>query len=383
MSGRVLDHTLDGARGGGLGSPPLLVSVSQIGLTLASTCTIYDVASTADVSVATVSRHLQGLRVHKAERIAEVIRELGFRPRPAARSLKSGSTGMIAVVVPDITNPYFAAVVKGIESITRQGDYHISLYNSEEDDEREAAILSALYGRVDGVILTPADESEAAKERLSETGMPIVLLDREIGDGTSFDSVLIDNVAGARQAATYLLGLDHTKIGVISGPLDTTPGRTRHGGFLSVLEEAGLESDPAHIRISDFREEGGYQSALRLLALEKPPTAIFVANNLMSVGVLRALHDMHVQVPRDLSVVGFDDLRLAELLNPPLTVIGRPMEEQGALAVRLLLNRLGGQSSKPRRVVLDTWMTIRESCARPRPTRPTKNSTKTGSVAHV
>lgn len=350
---------------------------------MVSTCTIYDVALAADVSVATVSRHLQGLRVRKVERIAEVIRELGFRPTPAARSLKSGSTGMIAVVVPDITNPYFAAVVKGIDSITRQSDYHISLYNSEEDGEREAAILSALYGRVDGVILTPADESEAAKERLSETGMPIVLLDREIGDGTSFDSVLIDNVAGARQAATYLLSLDHSKIGVISGPLDTTPGRTRHGGFLSVLEEAGLDPDPAHIRISDFREEGGYQSAMRLLALGEPPTAIFVANNLMSVGVLRALHDMHVQVPRDLSVVGFDDLQLAELLTPPLTVIGRPMEEQGALAVRLLLNRLGGQSSKPRRVVLDTWLTIRESCAPPKPTRPAKNFTRNGSVTHV
>lgn len=351
---------------------------------MASACTIYDVASTADVSVATVSRHLQGFQVRKAERIAEVILELGFRPAPAARALKSGSTGVIAVVVPDITNPYFAAVVKGIDSITRQGDYHISLYNSEEDGEREARILSATYGRVDGVILTPADESETAGARLVKTGMPIVLLDREIEGGTSFDSVLVDNVAGARQAASHLLGLGHTKIGVISGPLDTTPGRTRHEGFLSVFEEAALELDAAHIRISDFREEGGYQSALRLLALEKPPTAIFVANNLMSVGVLRALHDMQVEVPRDLSVVGFDDLQLAELLNPPLTVIGRPMEEQGALAARLLLNRLGGQSSKPHRIVLDTWLAIRESStAPPKPARRSTNPTKAGSITHV
>ncbi len=350
---------------------------------MGSAPTIHDVALVAGLSSATVSRYLQGQHVRRADRIAEVIRELDFRPTPAARSLKSGMTGSIAVVVPDITNPFFAAVVKGVESISRQDEYHIFLYNTEEDGGREAAILADLRGRVDGIILTPADESQAAASRLAATGIPIVLLDREVGDGTLFDSVLIDNVEGARQAGSYLVSLGHTDIAVISGPLDTTPGRTRHDGFLSALEEAGVSPAPRHIQISDFREEGGYQSALRLLALEAPPTAVFVANNLMCIGVLRALHDMRVDVPAEMSVVGFDDLQLAQLLSPPLTVIGRPMEEQGALAVRLLLNRLDGRSAKRRGIVLDTQLVIRESCAAPGRNRPVNNPTKVRRSQHA
>lgn len=327
--------------------------------------TIHDVASAAGVSSATVSRYLQGHRVRASGRVAAAVRELNFRPSPAARSLKSGATGSIAVVVPDITNPYFAAVVKGVESISQKDGYHIFLYNTEEDGDREAAILADLRGRVDGVILTAADESPAAQVRLAATGIPIVLLDREVGDDARFDSVLIDNVGGASQAATYLLGLGHTEVGIISGPLETTPGRTRHAGFLETLDKAGVQPNPANVQVSDFREEGGYQSALRLLAHDNPPTAVFVANNLMSMGALRALHDMRVRIPDELSVVGFDDLYLAELLSSPLTVIGRPMEEQGILAIRMLLNRLIGRSAKPRGIVLDTRLIIRESCAAP------------------
>lgn len=346
----------------------LLKTVSETGtstVTAPSSPTIHDVARAAGVSVATVSRHLHGNSVRAAERIRKTIDELDFRPQPAARSLKSGVTHSVAVVVPDITNPYFAAAVKGMESISRRDSYNVFLYNTEEDATREAAILADLRGRVDGVILTPADESSAAEARLAATGIPTVLLDREFGDGGLFDSVVVDNEGGAAQAARYLLGLGHTEIGLISGPLDTTPGRTRHDGFLAVLERSGLALPAKHVQVSDFREEGGFQTTLRMLALESPPTAIFVTNNLMCVGVLRALHDMRVTIPDEISVVGFDDLHLAPLLNPPLTVIDRPMQEQGALAMRLLLNRLGGGAERNRRIVLDTRMVIRGSCAAP------------------
>ncbi|CAA9495729.1 MAG: hypothetical protein AVDCRST_MAG38-2898 [uncultured Solirubrobacteraceae bacterium] len=329
----------------------------------------------AGVSVTTVSRHLQGVNVRAAERLSTVIEELDFRPSPAARSLKSRVTRSVAVVVPDVTNPFFAAVVKGVESIARHDGYNIFLHNTEEDGRREASIIDDLYGRVDGVILTPADESPATADRLAAAGTPTVLLDREFGDRERFDSVLIDNAGGAAQAARYLVELGHSDIGVISGPLDTTPGRTRHDGFLSVLEERGIELQPGRVQISDFREEGGYQSTLRLLALERPPTAVFVANNLMCSGLLRALHDMRVDVPGELSVIGFDDLHLAELLNPPLSVVGRPTSEQGALAMRLLLNRLNGRSARPRRIVLDTRLIVRESCAAV-PGAPNPNGTR-------
>ncbi len=340
--------------------------------------TIHDVAAAAGVSATTVSRHLGGQSVRSAERIQAAIEELDFRPRPAAQSLKSGATGSVAVIVPDITNPYFAAVVKGVELISRQDDYHIFLYNTEEDGDREAAILADLRGRVDGVILTPADESLEAQARLLSTGIPIVLLDREVGAGGEFDSVLIDNDGGAGQAADYLLGLGHIRIGLISGPAATTPGHARYRGFMSRMDAHDVELPASHIQISDFREDGGYQATLRLLSLESPPTAIFVTNNLMCVGVLRALHDMRVSVPDEISVVGFDDLQLAELLSPPLTVIGRPMEEQGTLAIRLLLNRLAGRSVKPRTIVLDTRLIIRESCTAPSTNRPSQSPSKAG-----
>lgn len=336
--------------------------------------TIHDVAAAAGVSAATVSRHLSGQSVRSADRIHAAIEELSFRPRPAARSLKSGATGSIAVIVPDITNPFFAAVVKGVESISRQDAYHILVYNTEDDGEREEAIISDLRGRVDGVILTPADESPAAEQRLASFETPIVLLDREVGEARAFDGVMIDNEGGAAQAAEYLVGLGHRDIGVITGPLQTTPGRARHEGFIAALKLAGVEPVAPHVQISDFREDGGYQSTLRLLGLESPPSAIFVTNNLMCVGALRALHDMRVSVPSEMSVIGFDDLQLAELLSPPLTVVDRPMEEQGTLAMRLLLNRLSGRSAKPRTIVLDTRLVVRESCTAP----PGGDASRTG-----
>jgi len=207
----------------------------------AASITIRDVANAAGVSVATVSRHLQGVEVRAADGIQQAIEQLQFRPQAAARSLKSGVTRTVALVVPDVTNPFFAAVVKGVESISRQDSYNIFLYNSEEDGRREAAILADLRSRVDGVILTPADESLEAETRLAATGMPIVLLDREVGETRKFDAVLVDNAGGAAQAARYLLELGHTEIGIISGPLNTTPGRARHEGFLAVLAERGIE----------------------------------------------------------------------------------------------------------------------------------------------
>jgi LacI family transcriptional regulator len=325
------------------------------------------VARRAGVSTASVTRYLRGQRVRSASAIAEAVRELDYRPSEVARSLKSGMTRSVGVVVPDVSNPFFAAVVKGAESVSRLDAYNISLFNTDEDPEREYEVLAALRGRVDGLILAPVTEDAETAADLRRAEVPIVLLDRELRGNDDFDAVLIDNAGGARLAVEHLVGLGHRRIGLISGPLDTTPGRGRHEGFIAALEHAGIEFDETHVQQGDFRQEGGYQAALRLLALQPPLTAIFAANNLMSIGALRALHDMGVSVPGDVSFIGFDDHALAELLAPPLTVIDRPTEEQGALAMRLLLNRLSGATTdQPRRIVLDTALRARGSCAPPR-----------------
>jgi LacI family transcriptional regulator len=326
-----------------------------------------DVAARAGVSIASVSRHLRGHNVRRAEAIDQAVAALAYRPSIAARSLQSGVTRTIGVVVPDIVNPYFAAVVKGAELVSRGAAYTLVLCNTDEDPRREAKVLESLDGRIDGLLLGPVTEHSETTEGLRQMGIPIVLIDRRVGTPMGFDCVLVDNHGGARRAIEYLVGLGHRRIGLISGPLESTPGRERHEGATSALKDAGIEQEPDLIQIGDFRTPGGYQAALRLLALSCPPTAIFAANNMMTVGALRAFHDTRVRVPGELSFVGFDDLLLGELLEPGLTCVDRPMEEQGALAMRLLLGSLDGRpASEPRQIIMETTLKVRGSCGPPR-----------------
>lgn len=339
-----------------------------------SEATIADVARRAGVSATTVSRFLSGQSVRAADVIGAAIRDLDYRPSPVARSLRSGRTGSIAVIVPDVTNPFFAAVVKGAEAVARQDNYNLFLYNTDESVDREADVLADLVGRVDGLILAPTEESDQAPLRAQQAGLPVVFLDREIDGSPMFDTVLVDNAGGSRRAADHLLDLGHRRIAIVNGAPHSTPGRQRREGFLAALKSRGVEPPEGYQEYGDFREERAYQAVMRLLALEHPPTALYVANNMMTVGALRALHDIGVRVPDQLSIVGFDDLQLAALLFPPLTVVDRPMEEQGALAMRLLLRRLREtRDSAPRRIVLETKLLVRGSTAALPPSRRPTN----------
>jgi LacI family transcriptional regulator len=192
------------------------------------------------------------------------------------------------------------------------------------------------------------------------------LLDREFADHSLFDSVLVDNEGGASQSARYLSQLGHRRIGVISGPLSATPGRLRHEGFVAGLNGERLSLRPEYVRIGDFREMSGYLAAKSLVALHERPTALFVANNLMAVGALRALQETGLRVPEDISFVSFDDLEFGDLLVPKLTTVTRPTVEQGAVAASLLTQRLRGEAPEaPRRCVLETRLSVRDSCCPP------------------
>jgi LacI family transcriptional regulator len=326
--------------------------------------TITDVADRAGVSPATVSRFLAGQNIRHAEVVWRAIEELGYAPNRLARSLKSGQTSNIGVVVPDITNPFFGAVVKGIEASTSDQAYNLLLCNTDENAERQNHLLKTLVGAVDALILTPAIESPHAPEALNHHHrVPVVLLDREFGDGEHYDSVLVDNVGGAQQAARYLTDLGHTGIAVISGPLDSTPGRQRHEGIVRGMADAGLELDPDLVELGDFRETGGYLAMKSLLGRDSM-TAVFVANNLMAVGALRACKEAGVRIPDELSFVSFDDLDLGALLEPAITTVSRPTVAQGVLAMSLLMERLAGSvDSAPRRCVMETRLSVRDSCA--------------------
>ena len=328
--------------------------------------TIDDVARSAGVSRATVSRYLNGHRVRSRAAIELAITEIGFSLNQTARSLSSGSTRSIGVVVPDVTNPFFAQAVKGIEASSRDDHYNIFLCNTDESAARQEEVLNSLIGRVDAVVLAPATESANVPTALDLMGVPVVLLDREFADHSRFDSVLVDNEGGSGSAARYLAQLGHRRIGVISGPLTATPGRTRHEGFLGALASEGIMLPPEYVWVGDFRELSGYIATKSLVGLSEPPSAIFAANNLMAVGALKALRESGLKIPGDVSFVSFDELDLGELLEPRLTTVTRPTIEQGALAATLLAERLRGEAPpSARRCVLETRLTVRESCARP------------------
>src|SRR5665648_456008 len=270
----------------------------------------------------------------------QAIKDLNYRPNQLARGLRSGRHSCVGVIVPDITNPLFAALVDGIESVFAADNIRVLLANSKEDPVHEAALVADLASRTDGLILTPPIETDPVLDQLALVGIPVVLVDRVLSTGPDVDFVVVDNRHGAQLAAEHLISLGHIEIAVISGPLSSFPGRERHEAFLQTLSDHGQPARPEHVRVSDFRVEGGYKSMASLLDEQIPPTAVFCANNLISIGALRLLRDRGVAIPDEMSVVGFDDLDLSELLNPPLTVIDRATFALGSNAAELLRARL-------------------------------------------
>jgi LacI family transcriptional regulator len=327
---------------------------------------IQDVARAAGVSTASVSRFLAGQNIRSADAVREAIAALGYHPSQVARSLKSGRHHSIGVIVPDITNPFFAALVKGIESAVRPHGLQVILGNTDEDPQREEALVSDLTLRTDGLIMAPLFELDTVPLALAASGIPVVFVDREITSGPDLDRVLVDNAAGVRQAVDHLVGLGHRRIAMISGPLSSTPGRARHEAFLAAVTGHGISLDECVLVISDFRESGGFRAVQDIWAAPDRPTAVLVANNLMTMGALKALRELGVSIPGEVSVVGFDDLPLAALLDPPLTVVARPDAEQGALAGRLLVDRLAAtEPLAAQRMVMPVELLVRSSTAPP------------------
>ncbi|MGH3424469.1 MAG: LacI family DNA-binding transcriptional regulator [Nocardioidaceae bacterium] len=333
---------------------------------------IAEVARAAGVSTATVSRFLAGRTIRSEDAVRDAIARLGYAPSAVARSLKSGRHQCIGVIVPDISNPFFAALVKGIETEARSNDLQVILGNSDEDERQEYQLLADLTRRTDGIIMAPLAEDERIPDPLLATGFPIVFVDRDTKATGGFDRVMVDNATGVRLAIDHLAGLGHARIAAISGPLHSTPGRARHEAFLEAMAAHGLPVEAAHLEVSDFRESGGHDCMTRLWHARPRPSAVFVANNLMTIGALKALRALSVRMPDDISVLGFDDLSLAPLLDPPLTVVNRPEVEQGAEAARLLVRRLAGDDDgPPRHTVLPVELLVRSSTG---PCAPTERS---------
>jgi LacI family transcriptional regulator len=330
--------------------------------------TVRDVARHAQVSTATVSRVLAGtdpVREDLRERVFRASNELGYTPNRVARNLRIRSTRMIGVVVPDIENPFFTSAICGIEEVLQSANYGLLLGNYGENPKRESDLLGTLRAEgAAGIILTPSNAPEAEYRDLIQAHIPTVAISRSTAR-LNVDSVTVANRAGARAATEHLIRLGHRKIAFINGPLVISTARERQTGYEEAFAAADLAILSELIVHGDFRQKSGYQAMQVLLKLTSPPTAVFTASNLLTLGALQAIHEGGLRIPEQIAVVGFDDLAWATSLQPPLTAVAQPAREVGVTAARLLLDRLAEPDRPTRRIVLETRLVVRASCGAP------------------
>lgn len=312
--------------------------------------TIYDVAALAGVSPATVSRVLNGIAVspEKAQSVRDAAQQLSFTPNRTARSLRTQNSEVIALVIPDIENPFFTSIARGVEDVAQAAGFSVVLCNTDEDPDKEARYLRvAVSENMAGVILATAG-GQTDLTPLVDRGRPIVAVDRQ-PKGYVVDSVLLDSVAGGRDATRALYAQGFTRVACITGPSTLEPAERRAEGWRGVVRENG--GDEGYLRYADFRVAGGRTAMAELLALETPPDAVFVANNLMSVGALQVLAERGLTPPR-IGVAVFGDLPFLQQSPAGVTVIPLPARRLGARAASLLLARLEGDTQSARTIVL-------------------------------
>jgi LacI family transcriptional regulator len=328
--------------------------------------TIADVAKRAGVSVATAGRALSGHGyAGKAtrQRVLEAAEELGYVPNRIARSLRLRQTKMLGLVIADVENSFYSAIAKNVESVARESGYQVVLCNSSDDPKEEREHLELLEEiRVDGVIITPTPRNRPWLERLREQDIVIVQIDRKV-DRFNADAILVDNERAAAGAVSHLIAAGHTQIGIMTGPLDVTTAKLRLAGYRRAMKEHGIPIRPELIRAGSFRSDHAIKDADALLTAERRPTAIFAANNILAEAILTAMAEMGLMVPKDLSLVAFDDTPWMSMLNPPLTAVRQPVADMARSAAELLLRRLRSGPGEPTTVLFNSELVVRGSVA--------------------
>ena len=332
--------------------------------------TIKDVARVAGVSVATVSAVANGTKF-VSERLARQVRHAieatGYQPHGVARSLKNGTTQTLGLIVTDITNPFFTAVARSVEDAAHLAGYAVVLCNSDEDVEKERVYLQLMRRRrVDGLIWAPAGDVAAYHDFRATQGAPTILLDRQIA-GMPMDAVVVDNVGATREAIEYLIGLGHRRISLITGLPHLSTSRERLDGYRDAMAAHGLNASPRLVVQGNFRSGSAHDVALGLLRMQPRPTAVFAANNLMAIGLLRAIRELGLRCPGQISVAAFDDFEEATLFTPTLTTIAQPTAAIGAKVVEIVLKRIGQRDGNhsPEVATMEAVLHLRGSCGPP------------------
>ncbi len=332
------------------------------------TATLRDVAREAGVSVSTVSRALNDQPFVSSEvrdRVISASEALGYRPDVAARSMRTGTTGAVGLVVSDISNPLFASIAKAADFALSPRGYALMIANSANDPDHEAELISAFrQRRLDGLIIATANEGAPGLADRVSSFQASVLLDREV-PGSRADAVLSDHGAGLGEAIRHLAGLGHRRIALIAGTPTQRGSRVRIQTYDEELRRLQLPRDVDLCRPGEMTVEDGYRAVAEVLALSDPPTAIIAGNNQLFAGLFAAIRDLGLRIPEDLSVVACEETELTALHNPPLDVVRRDMDDLGRTAAELLLARLEAPRRRPRRVVLPTSFEARGSSAPP------------------
>jgi LacI family transcriptional regulator len=334
--------------------------------------TVANVAHRAGVSVATAARVLsgKGYASEDARRaVLEAAKEIGYVPNHIARSLRTRRTMLAGLLIGDVENSFYSVIAKNVEAVAKDAGYHIVLCNSNDDQETEKQYLHLLEGiRADGLVITPTGRNQHHLRRLLGKGTVIVQIDR-MAEGLSADAVLLDNEAGAMAAVAHLIAAGHTRIGILTGPRDVLTARQRLEGYERALREHGLPVRQELIRTGSFLHEHAVEAATELLRSRPAPTAIFAANNVLAEGCYLALNDLGLDVPKDVSLVAFDDVPWMSMVKPQVTAVRQPVADMARSAAELLLRRLRDNTPVPSTSVFRSELVVRGSVAPIRKTR--------------
>ena len=330
--------------------------------------TIKDIAQEVGVSPSTVSRALRGsplISTATKERVRAVAERLGYEPNELARALVKGASGAVGLLVPDITNPFFADIARGVGEVAHAAGYGVILCNTIGSIDREGSYISLLRRKqVDGLVLATATLNDPSTRRLSKTETPFILVSR-ICRGVDTSYVIGDDRVGARLAMEHLIELGHRRIGFIGGPSNVQSSRDRRSTYRKVLRQHGLSADDAWVCYADFTQAAGREAGKRILSLENRPTAIFAANDVTALGVLEAADELGLSVPEDLSLVGYDNIPYASLPRIQLTTVSQPTFKMGEIATEWLLSVLSDEDTPPLYRVLEPHLVVRSTTARP------------------
>ena len=327
--------------------------------------TIADVAKRAGVSVSTAARVLSG-QGYAAEptrrRVLAAAEDLGYVPNQIARSLRTRKTKLVGLLIGDVENSFYSVIARNVESVAKDAGYHVVLCNSDDDPENEREYLKLLEAmQVDALVVTPTSKNRRHLTRLVDRGMVIVQVDRRV-EGLSADAILVDNEAGAVSAVSHLIDAGHSRIGIVTGELAVPTARQRLAGYERAMREHGLEIREDLVKTGSFHREHAIEDATDLIRARPTPTAIFAANNILAEASLIALAQEGLRVPRDVSLVAFDDVQWMSMVEPSITAVRQPIADMARSAAELVFRRLReGRAGPPSTMVFRTELVERGS----------------------